>query len=103
MKLSVLLFSLLISLGVMSTIFSNSVSSLTENNTVLSQAQKSLDANQKKITTVTPEPILNDFSGINGTSNVQGVYFTWVIISSENEISVNLRYDGNGQWGYSAR
>ena len=30
--------------------------------------------------------------GIHGMSIVQGVKFTWVIISSDNEISVNLRY-----------
>jgi hypothetical protein len=33
--------------------------------------------------------------GIHGMSIVQGVKFTWVIISSDNEISVNLRYLGN--------
>ena len=33
--------------------------------------------------------------GIHGMSFVQGVKFTWVIISSDNEISVNLRYLGN--------
>jgi hypothetical protein len=33
---------------------------------------------------------------IKGTSTVQGVFFTWVIISSDNEISVNLRYVGDG-------
>ena len=32
--------------------------------------------------------------GIHGMSIVQGVKFTWVIISSDNEISVNLRYLG---------
>jgi len=34
--------------------------------------------------------------GIHGMSIVQGVKFTWVIISSDKEISVNLRYHGNG-------
>src|SRR6476660_4652282 len=33
--------------------------------------------------------------GIHGMSIVQGVKFTWVIISSDNEISVNLRHVGN--------
>ena len=33
--------------------------------------------------------------GIHGMSIVQGVKFTWVIISSDNEISVNLRHLGN--------
>ncbi len=33
--------------------------------------------------------------GIHAMSIVQGVKFTWVIISSEKEISVNLRYAGN--------
>lgn len=34
--------------------------------------------------------------GIHGISIVQGVKFTWVIISSDREISANLRYVGNG-------
>jgi len=34
--------------------------------------------------------------GIHGMSIVQGVKFTWVIISSDKEVSVNLRYLGNG-------
>lgn len=33
---------------------------------------------------------------IKGTSTVEGVFFTWVIISSDNELSVNLRYVGDG-------
>lgn len=33
--------------------------------------------------------------GIHGMSIVQGVKFTWVIISSDKEISVNLRHMGN--------
>ncbi len=32
--------------------------------------------------------------GIHGMSTVEKVWFTWVILSSENEISVNLRYSG---------
>src|SRR5438093_13095892 len=34
--------------------------------------------------------------GIHGMSIVQDVKFTWVIISSDKELSVNLRYLGNG-------
>ena len=74
-------------------------SSTLDNNTVLQQAQKSLDANQKQLATVTPEPVPNVVpsasQGIHGTSVAQGVFFTWVIISSENVISVNLRYVGD--------
>jgi hypothetical protein len=33
--------------------------------------------------------------GIHGMSIVEGVKFTWVIVSSDKEISVNLRYLGN--------
>lgn len=33
--------------------------------------------------------------GIHGMSIVEGVKFTWVIVSSDIEISVNLRYLGN--------
>jgi hypothetical protein len=33
--------------------------------------------------------------GIHGMSIVDGVKFTWVIVSSDREISVNLRYLGN--------
>ena len=33
--------------------------------------------------------------GIHGMSIVEGVKFTWVIISSDKEISVNLRHLGN--------
>lgn len=34
--------------------------------------------------------------GIHGMSTVDGVKFTWVIISSDTEISINLRYVGQG-------
>jgi hypothetical protein len=34
--------------------------------------------------------------GIHGMSVVDGVKFTWVIISSDNEISINLRHLGQG-------
>ncbi len=77
-------------------------SSTLENNTVLQQAQKSLEANQKQLATVTLEPVPNAVpvaaavQEIKGTSIVQGVFFTWVIISSDKEISVNLRYVGDG-------
>ena len=33
--------------------------------------------------------------GIHGMSIVEGVKFTWVIVSSDKDISVNLRYLGN--------
>lgn len=33
--------------------------------------------------------------GIHAMSTVERVYFTWVILSSDNEISVNLRYNGS--------
>jgi hypothetical protein len=33
--------------------------------------------------------------GIHGMSIVEGVKFTWVIVSSDKEISANLRYLGN--------
>lgn len=69
-------------------------SSTSEKNTVLQQAQRSLDANQKQLATVSPEPVPNvvpsAVQGIQGTSMVQGVFFTWVIISSDNEVSINL-------------
>ena len=71
-------------------------SSTLENNTVLQQAQRSLEANQKQLATVSPEPVPNAVpsavQGIHGDSMVQGVFFTWVIITSDNEVSVNLRY-----------
>lgn len=34
--------------------------------------------------------------GIHGTILIKDVKFTWVIISSDTEISINLRYLGNG-------
>lgn len=63
------------------TIFSNSVfSSTTENNTVLQHAQKSLEANQKQLTPVSPEPVPNVVPSavqeIHGDSFVKGVFFT---------------------------
>lgn len=33
---------------------------------------------------------------ITGTTTVRDVMFTWVIISSDNEVSINVRYVGNG-------
>ena len=64
MKLSVSVSSVLVfafafvSVSLAFTIFSNSVfSSTSENNPVLQQAQKSLEENQKKLTTVSPEPV----------------------------------------------
>jgi hypothetical protein len=75
-------------------------SSSTENNTVLEQAEKSLAANQKQSAIVSPEPVPNEiqsaFQEITGSSMVEDVSFTWVIISSGTEISINLRYEGDG-------
>ena len=75
-------------------------SSSLENNTVLQQAQKSLEENQKKLATVSPEPVPDVVSSavqwIHGDSMVDGVFFTWVIISSDNELSINLRFVGDG-------
>lgn len=34
--------------------------------------------------------------GMHGMSIVPGIKFTWVIVSSDNEISMNLRYIGTG-------
>jgi hypothetical protein len=34
--------------------------------------------------------------GMHGMSIVPGVKFTWIIVSSDNEISMNLRYNGTG-------
>ena len=84
----------------LSSISTSVFSSTPENNTVLQQAQKALDANQKQLSTVSPEPVPNVVPSavqeIKGTSIVDGVFFTWVIISSDNELSVNLRYIGEG-------
>jgi hypothetical protein len=75
-------------------------SSTLDNNTVLQQAQRSLEANQKQFASVTTEPVPSvvptAVQEIQGTSMVDGVFFTWVIISSDNELSVNLRYVGDG-------
>ena len=80
-------------------------SSTPENNTVLQQAQKALEANQKKSVTASPEPVPNvvpaTVQEIKGISIVEGVFFTWVIISSDNELSINLRYIGDGSYSTS--
>jgi len=34
--------------------------------------------------------------GMHGMSIVSGVKFTWIIVSSDNELSINIRYSGNG-------
>jgi len=34
--------------------------------------------------------------GMHGISTLPGVKFTWMIISSDHEISLNIRYSGNG-------
>lgn len=36
------------------------------------------------------------FQVIKGSSTVKDVWFTWLIITSDNEVSVNLRYVGDG-------
>lgn len=64
-------------------------------NPVLEQAQKSLDAKFNSSTSATvPNPSI--IQEIRGTSLVKDVWFTWVIISSDNELSINLRYIGAG-------
>jgi len=66
-------------------------SSTPENNTVHQQAQRSLEANQKQLATVSTQPAVpSAFQDIHGTSMVQGVWFTGVIITNHNEVSVNL-------------
>ena len=97
-------FSLLLPIGIITVLLSSTsisvFSSTLENNTVLQQAQKSLEANQKKLGTVSPEPVPDVVPSavqwIHGDSMVNGVFFTWVIISSDNELSINLRYIGDG-------
>jgi hypothetical protein len=61
-------------------------------NPVLDQAQKSLDAKFNSSPVGSP-PV---FQEIKGSSTVKDVWFTWVIISSDKEVSVNLRYVGDG-------
>ena len=55
---------------------------------------------KKNLATVSPEPVPDVVPSavqwIHGDSMVDEVSFTWVIISSDNEISVNLRYNGDG-------
>jgi hypothetical protein len=71
-------------------------------NTVLEQAERSLAANQKKSSVVSPEPVpietpsAQALQEIKSSSMVGDVFFTWIIISSDNEVSVNLRYVGEG-------
>ena len=76
-------------------------SSTPENNTVDQQAQRSLEENQKQLATVSSQPAPNAvpsaFQDIHGTSKVQGVWFTGVVITNHNEVSVNLHTDiGSG-------
>lgn len=76
-------------------------SSTPENNTVDQQAQRSLEANQKPSATVSSQPAPNAvpsvFQDIHGASMVQGVWFTGVVITNHNEVSVNLHTDiGSG-------
>lgn len=63
MKLSMLVFSVLVSLGIASYAFAtfsiSLFSSTPDNNTVLEDAQRSLDANQEQSTIVSPEPPTN--------------------------------------------
>ena len=69
-------------------------SSTPENNTVHQQTQNSMEANQKQLATVSTQPAPNavssPFQDIHGTSMVQGVWFTGVVITNHNEVSVNL-------------
>ena len=73
---------------------SSGYSSTLENNTVHHQVQRSLEANQKQLASVSTQPVPNavpsTFQEIHGTSMVQGVWFTGVIITNHNEVSVNL-------------
>ena len=75
-------------------------SSTPENNTD-QQAQSSLEVNQKQSATVSsqlaPNEVPSAFQDIHGTSMVQGVWFTGVVITNHNEVSVNLHTDiGSG-------
>jgi len=77
------------------------ISSTPENNTVDQQAQRSLEENQKQLATVSSQPapnaVLSSFQDIHGTSMVQGVWFTGVVITNHNEVSVNIHTDiGSG-------
>jgi hypothetical protein len=64
-------------------------------NPVLEQAQKSLEAKFGSAPANSPE--FSIAHEIYGVSTVKDVWFTWLIISSENEVSVNLRYVGDGK------
>lgn len=70
--------------------FSISVfSSALENNTVLQQALKSLNAHEKPSDTSVAAPQITTPSvsqEIKGTSTVKDVWFTWLIISSDRDI-----------------
>jgi hypothetical protein len=61
----------------------------------LEKAQNSLQAkfNSSSSAIISNPPV---FQEIRSTSLVKGVWFTWVIISSDDELSINLRYVGNG-------
>ena len=80
----------------MSSATNSGYSSTLENNTALQAAQKSLDANQEQLATVSSDPPPAAVQWIHGDSMVPGVFFTWVIITSGNEAGVNLRYVGDG-------
>ena len=97
MKHFFLLWSL-ISVGIITVLLSSTsisvFSSTPENNLVFQQAQGSLEQNQKQLATVSHQLVPNEapsaFQDIHGISMVQGVWFTGVIITNHNEVSVNL-------------
>ena len=107
MKHLFLLWSL-IPVGIITVLLSSTsisvISSTPETNLVFQQAQGSLEQNQKQLATVSAQPVPNavpsTFQEIHGTSMVQGVWFTGVIITNHNEVSVNL-HTGVGSGGYS--
>ena len=100
MELSILVFSVLMSLGVTSlaiTIFSSSVfSSTLENNTTLEQAQKSLEENQKQPVNVSPEPSSNGAV----TDNIQNTSKITKLTSStskyeNNDYGISIGFPSN--------
>ena len=88
----------LIHVGIITVLLSSTsisvFSSTPENNLVFQQAQGSLEQNQKQLATVSnqlvPNAVPSAFQDIHGISMVQGVWFTGVIITQHNEVSVNL-------------
>lgn len=64
-------------------------------NPALEKAQNSLQAkfNSSSSSVGQSPPV---FQEIRGTSLVKGVWFSWIIISGDKEVSANLRYVGDG-------